>query len=378
MLALTVGAPALADDTELLLVTPATAQNNKPNILFILDTSGSMDTLENTIAPYDSTLDYLGGGPGACDIDRMYWTDVSTVPDCATSGQYIDDDNFWCDAAINPVNGIGSYAGVLAQYRDGGPDGTTVGPKKWQDLAASYNSEPVECQADSGVHGDGRSGYLWAKSGTNHLDWFTNDPTEEISWGSTGANRDYTFYDGNYLNWKNSPVIANIQRIDIVKAVVSAVMKAITNVNVGIQRFNDNEGGPIIQGLTDIDTNRASVLAAINSLNAAGGTPLSEVMYEAALYWRGMDAHYGNLINESPTDPGALDTTIPENYKQPETNVCSKNYNVMLSDGQPNNNEDAPLLTPTLPNFLDGRCPGALLDLRLVALGTAGRKPFRY
>ncbi len=348
LFALLVGAPALADDTELLLAVPPPGSNPKPNILFILDTSGSMDTEELTIVPYDSAQDYTNGD---CDIDRMYWTDVAVIPDCATSDQYIDDDNFFCNAAVNPVNGIGSYADVMVQYRDGGNDGTGSGAKKWQTLAAGYNSEPVECQADDGIHGDGRPAHLWASNGTNLSDWFTKDATVGISWGSAPRNRDYTFYDGNYLNWRTSPVTASIERIDIVKSVVSAVMTAITNVNVGVMRFNDRDGGPVIQALTDIDTNRASILAAIDSLNADGHTPLAEVMYEAALYWRGMDAFYGETINEHPTDPAALDVLSPENYKQPETNVCSKNYNVMLSDGQPNNDDEAETKTPTLPNI---------------------------
>ena len=76
MFALTVGAPALADDTELLLVTPATATNNKPNILFILDTSGSMDSTESTIEAYVSEQPYAG----ACNQDAVYWTNVDLVP----------------------------------------------------------------------------------------------------------------------------------------------------------------------------------------------------------------------------------------------------------------------------------------------------------
>ena len=44
--------PALADDTELLLTSAQSS--DKPNINFILDTSGSMNTLEHTIAFYDS------------------------------------------------------------------------------------------------------------------------------------------------------------------------------------------------------------------------------------------------------------------------------------------------------------------------------------
>ncbi len=51
--ALTAGTPAVADDTELLLVTPNITQELKPNILFILDTSGSMVTVEETIEPYE-------------------------------------------------------------------------------------------------------------------------------------------------------------------------------------------------------------------------------------------------------------------------------------------------------------------------------------
>ena len=67
LLALMAGAPVVADDTELLLVTPSTAQDLKPNILLIIDTSTSMDSVEETIEPYDSALSYAG----VCDVDRV-------------------------------------------------------------------------------------------------------------------------------------------------------------------------------------------------------------------------------------------------------------------------------------------------------------------
>lgn len=50
MLALLTGAPAIADDTELLLVDPNN-QTPKPNILMIIDSSGSMTTQEQTQLP---------------------------------------------------------------------------------------------------------------------------------------------------------------------------------------------------------------------------------------------------------------------------------------------------------------------------------------
>ena len=42
--ALLAGMPAIADDTELLLINPDPSNNPKPNVMFILDSSGSMTT----------------------------------------------------------------------------------------------------------------------------------------------------------------------------------------------------------------------------------------------------------------------------------------------------------------------------------------------
>ena len=69
------GAPAVADDTELLLVNPDPSLTPKPNVMFILDTSGSMTTTQPTTEPYDSLSDYLGN----CDITNLFWTDVDVT-----------------------------------------------------------------------------------------------------------------------------------------------------------------------------------------------------------------------------------------------------------------------------------------------------------
>jgi type IV pilus assembly protein PilY1 len=367
LLALTTGAAAVADDTELLLATPPAAQDNKPNMLFILDTSGSMNTTEQTLAPYDYTQTYGGD----CNSNNVYWTDVDVVPVCdGTNQSYIVKSSFHCQLAVNQMSGIGSFANTMVQYRGGGKTGTDTGPVRWQYLAPGYNTEPVECQADSGIHGDGRAAYLWASNGVDLADPFTNDPTSELSWGSAPANLAYIFYDGNYLNWRNSPNTVDLSRIDIVKAVVSAVLNSITGVNVGIMRFNDSDGGPVIKAMSDLDANRASVVSAIDTLSAGGWTPLAETLYESALYWRGMQAEYGEKINEHDTDPAALDSINPENYKQPKTNACSKNYNILLTDGLPTEDVDAQSLAPTLPNFstalgrstCDGAGDGMCLD----------------
>jgi type IV pilus assembly protein PilY1 len=365
--ALLTGMPAVADDTELLLINPDPSKNPKPNVMFILDSSGSMTTQQSTIQPYDGNVVY----GGACDTNRVYWTDVDVTPVCDINNtSYIEKTSFHCEYARNQMFGIGTFTNTMVQYRSGGKNGGGGGQTTWQYLAPGYHTEPVECQADSGVHGDGRPTHLWATFGQNLPDPFTDDPFEELGWGSAPRNLGYTFYDGNYLNWKNSPVSTSLTRSVIMKEVTKKVLSSVNNLNVGLMRFDGGDGGPVILDITDLDDNRQTVIDAVDAIGADGVTPLSEVMYESALYWRGLPAHYGRASMTALTDQDALITTSPEVYEQPEWDVCSKNYNVLLTDGAPVNDDDTPGLIANLPNVAatlgytgcDGAGAGLCLD----------------
>jgi len=104
--AMLTGMPAVADDTELLLVNPDPSLSPNPNVMFILDTSGSMTTTQSTIEPYDSVVTYGGD----CDSSKLYWTDVDVTPDCATTKNIIDGGSYVCEFSRNQINGIGSAA----------------------------------------------------------------------------------------------------------------------------------------------------------------------------------------------------------------------------------------------------------------------------
>lgn len=338
------GAPVLADDTELLLQNQATAAQNKPNIMFIIDTSGSMGTEEEIKEPYDPNQTYSGD----CDTDKLYWTDAGVTPDCSQSSndRFIEKSAFVCAAAQGPLIGIGRYAGTMVQRRVIGGGGSI---KRWSTMQPGNSTDIVECQADNGIHGDGTPGDVYPSSGTATA--FTNSTSGALSWGSMPAAIGYTVHDGNYLNWDQTAGTTDLSRIEIVQSVTKAVLNSISNVNVGLMRFNQNAGGPVIQGVVDLDTNRSAIMSTIDSLNDGGATPLSETLYESALYWRGLPAYYGENISEHNTDPGALVSTGPEVYEQPTTNACSKNFNVLLTDGSPVSDNEAITLTPTLPDF---------------------------
>lgn len=354
-LTLVAGTPAIADDTELLLISPNPGTLPKPNVLFIMDTSGSMTTTESTTEPYDSTRVYVG----ACDINNIYWTDVDLLPVCGPGNeQYLEKPAFQCNYAANQIAGIGSYTNTMVQYRSS--NGTQ--PRRWQYIEAGNHTDPVECEADSGTHGDGNPAYVYAANGSGLAYPWTDEQNNELSWGSAPRNLAYTFYDGNYLNWKNSPNNVTLSRQDIMIDVTKRVLSSVQNMNVGIMRFNNNEGGPVIEAVKDLDTNRAQILNTVDNLGAAGATPVAETLYEAALYWLGQPAEYGESISEHTTDPLALAQASPQVYQQPALDACVKNFNVMITDGQPNNNEDAPTLVPSLPGYFAtlgrGNCDG--------------------
>ena len=347
--ALLAALPAHADDTELLLINPDPGRNPKPNVMFILDTSGSMTTTQATIRPYDGNQTYAG----TCDSDLVYWTDVEVVPDCSTTNNAIAKSAFKCDFAGKQLSGIGSFTNTMVQFRDGGSDGSTTGPYRWQYLAPGYTNAIVECQSDYGSHGDGRESHLWPAAGTNLADPFTTSKTEALSWGSAPRNLSYTVYDGNYLNWKNSPVNDVMSRSEIMKEVTKKVLSSVNNLNVGLMRFDGGDGGAVVLDITDLDSNRQAVIDAVDALPAGGVTPLSETFYESALFWRGMEAKYGQPGYTNLTDSNALASTNPSVYEQPDWDVCSKNFNVLLTDGAPVSDYDTPGLVSKLPNMAD-------------------------
>ena len=346
-LTLLVAAPAVADDTELLLKTAAS--KGKPNVLFILDSSGSMNTLEKTIAFYDSAKVYTG--TGGCNNNSYYWNDTGIPPACDASRAILKTD-FVCTSAAIQVNGIGSYTGVVAQYRTGSGTGS-----KWQTIALNTPGAIVECAADSGIHGDGTAGDEYAMAGTGGSE-FTNDPDQEVNWESFPTNLTYTLYDGNYLNWRESPADDSIKRIDIVKTVLKKVLSAYENVNLGLMRFNRVDGGPVVHAMQDLKLSRTALNTELDDIEGVGNTPLSETLYEAALYWQGLKAHYGQTsigdkIDVWSTDPLAFNIGPPVVYKSPPTLVgsCPRNFNILLTDGLPKNDADTLALAPTLPGW---------------------------
>jgi len=324
-----VALPALADDTE--IYKSNASAGARPNVLFIMDTSGSMDgTVITTVPPYDPGTTYAG----SCDATRIYYTTSDTTPSGCGSLDYFPAVSNTCDAsnaALAP-GGAGMWPALgnprerAAQYRSGS------GGTKWRGIS-SGNTGFVECAPDAGVHGQTTAStrkYIRNSS----PGWTTS---ASLNWSSTGSS--YRFYTANFLNYRSGAGSTSMTRLQIVRDVAINLANSLQNVNLGLMRYNTNaEGGYVLNAIDDIATNRANVVTTLNAMtptSGSGGTPLSETYYEAAQYLTGGSVVYGNQGMPGVSDDNARTSPGSGTYQSPLKYQCQKSYVVYLTDGAP-------------------------------------------
>ncbi|MEO1034745.1 MAG: hypothetical protein AAFX44_04200 [Pseudomonadota bacterium] len=338
LLTLGAGQSALADDTEILSTTTTAARLNRPNTLFIADTSGSMGATITTEEIYDPNQTYTG----ACDANYVYFTtDGTSPPTCAGNQDWFDFGDLVCEQGLQSLNGGGRYSDIMAQYYS-----ASGGPVKWDELSPMNNNFMVECARDDGEHGDGGP-ELYAKRGSSGQP-FTTDPTEAVFWGAQPTEVVYYLYSGNFLNYFENPPISGQTRISVLRDVLDNFYNTLQDTNAGLMRFNGGNGGRIIEAIEDLDagTHRQDLINAVAGLPSAGVTPLSETLYESAQYWTGRPLQFPSAAN---TDADALDGA--GNYVAPTSFECTNNYQILLSDGAPVSDTATPPLVDTLPSW---------------------------
>ncbi|HEY5624176.1 MAG TPA: hypothetical protein VIV14_10480, partial [Gammaproteobacteria bacterium] len=187
------GYPAVADDTELFVSSGGSFDaSDRPNVFLLLDTSTSMQNEVLTQEPYDPQKSY----DGTCSDNRVYWRGGTGDPPLCDTNNWMESDSLVCDAALTSFAlGSGPYSDVMVRFD---PD-----LARWTRLNATGKSHLVECQNDSGIHGDGTgtaSSRVYAQDGDSRNP-YSDDPLDEVQWGQNPTDRTYTVYSGNYLNW---------------------------------------------------------------------------------------------------------------------------------------------------------------------------------
>lgn len=342
--------PALhADDSELFLSDPGTSAT-RANVLFLIDTSGSMETLVATQGTFDSSQTFSG----CYDSGALYFSTNGTTPACDNPNVLPKAVNR-CAASRESLQTVGYYADFLLAW-----DPTR---ERWDSVVPGQPADALECESDRGIDGNGPGADSYAANGPDGP--WSGSNAFEPAWASQ-----YTVYDGNWLNWRTNPPTVQKSRIAIVKEAVTSLIAGLKDVNVGVMRFNGDTGGAMVAPFAAVETSRDSVIEIVNALSTTAQTPLSEALYEAAQVFRGADVDYGNMGSfRSVAGSRAGNTPTSPLYISPITEACGKNYIILLTDGEPSADASAVSKITALPGFgtivgpgCDGSGEGRCLD----------------
>ena len=343
--------PVIAEDIEIYKSTGATTSTTQANVLFVLDTSGSMGSSVYTRPDYNPATNYTGCFDPAHvyrytdslnHADRYcrgwdWWHQISDL------GQVERSAVVCADAAS--LDTVGYYTGRVSQYTS----------NRWRDrIATNQLTAYIECENDSGVHGENSSSTRkWASSSNGP---WSNDPAESVNWGSTGLST--TLYTGNYLNYLvSTPRTFAGTRISVMQDVITNLVNSTSGVNIGLMRFDRySDGGMVSAPVEDIATGKDFFLQKLDEMTDGGGTPLSETFYEAAMYMQGRAVDYGR---DSSPYVSVSGSRTGNTYISPIADECQKNYIILLTDGEPTNDS---LSTTRRNNLQLGSCTGNCLD----------------
>lgn len=140
--------------------------------------------------------------------------------------------------------------------------------------------------------------------------------TNNGTWTGTISGTNYTLYTGNYLNYFLCSTCDGIEpKIDIAKRVVTTLIQNTDGVRFGAMKFK-TQGGSLISAIQDMtDTNKTSLVNAINAMTQTSvGTPTGDQLHDAAEYYKGNLAGYSSPIQYS----------------------CQANFVIVISDGLEN------------------------------------------
>ncbi len=167
---------------------------------------------------------------------------------------------------------------------------------------------------------------------------------------------------GNYVNYLYT--VGKKPKIDIAKAAVKNLISTTNGVKFGLMTFHYVSGSgqgaqflsttvsgasyvTTVKKMNDIftgtTTNRTALLAAVDTLSATGTTPLGESLFEAMRYFNGDATAFGNTVG-----------ITAGKYTSPVEVSCQKNYVIFVTDGMATADNDPVLKTICTNGDCDG------------------------
>jgi len=269
----------------------------EPNLLIILDTSGSMNDEALPGNPYGGhSVDYSninGCGANPCVRDTVY--------KCTAWGLECGN---WVAHIASSSPGVGGVNNVNTSCPSG------VNPRNSLITTGMWNSG-----------------------------------SKRLTTSGACSNGSGIYATGNWINWRGQQGVLR-PKIDIAKSVVTNLLDSTFGIKIGLMIFNNNQGSKIysasvggstyvatVKHMDDIfsgtTTNRQALVTAVSNIDADSWTPLAESLFEAMRYYRGGPSAFANSTGIT----GGL-------YTSPIEAGCQKNYVVIVTDGMSTQDSD--------------------------------------
>ena len=396
---------AQAEDIE--IYSGIGSEDVNPNMLFVLDTSGSMRRgIAVAFSTFDNQIDY-----GNSNDDNFFVYDRNLN----YQNVFYTRDQVACNAMLtffDSGTSLPLFDDFFLQWNNGLND--------WSDslFVPSDPLEILECESDAGLHGiddirqetyvtlcpdgscqtprytlsnpgvnfmtEGKDAFLVSANFRDYLE--SGVPSNNPAGNFSADVEDYcdnTNNIGDFVQEAPGGIVYEcVRRVDTMMQVIRDLTTTFNDVNVGLARFLDSDllpdrrtvfhdGGSIIRAVETIDgtpageASRADLLNTLNELynidiggnndEIGGRTPLMETLYETFLYYSGQPVLFGQT---QLTDPSAVNG---RDYVSPIENACQSNNVIYLSDGGPNSDGDS-FTTTAINSLLTSYTPDVIAD----------------
>lgn len=343
--------PVSAKDTDVYLMAPTVARDDAPNVMLIIDNSGSMSAIITSHPAYNSSVDYCSasavdaivsgassGIPSNCTTysSQVYWSFSSSAP-ALTSGNWFAATKNHCEKSKTSLNGSsGQYssskiAGLIAA-------GSSF---SWASISGKTNSDItfVDCEAD-GNTADGYPAKNPVSTNTLAAAYTNGGTSQRFAWSTFGGSNRPTLYSANYLAYVNNSLLQqDISRLDVAKSTLKDLIDSNPGIRFGLMAFNNNDqtphGGRVLMRVETMDDARRTAMKnIIDGLGPDTYTPLAETMWEAYRYFAGLTVTFGNPSpNMSPHQDSCAQNVI--------SSYCTSGRLYRATNGQYSNSSGA-------------------------------------
>lgn len=327
--------PLFAASTDLTDTPLPVASSVEPNIMFMIDTSGSMYSIVPD-TPYDASVTYLTC-PNGHQLSGNFATvtaasSVSTVysltVDNSTGATYID---------------VGSSTNNPPTYYTFGSTGgnNCFIPDQYYNAALNAYNTGINENGSGGRGSSMNKAQAWPPAiyTGNYLNWYFGSSATPATADNFGA---------------GAQMKSNVNtRINIAKSAASTVVTGLDKVRIGLFTYDNpngdysNSGGKLLLGMLDLSTNRSTVTTAISNVAIVGygpGTPLAETHAGIGRYFAktGSSSYTPNLIlhpgkaNQSrvaTTTVFPVEATGSGSSAAPIQAYCQRSFAVLVTDG---------------------------------------------